>query len=325
MPTLPTIRSIASSSGRGPPPARRPWALPRLWPKLPTWLAWPWIGLAVLLGLLLAPAVGAQVSVVIKLAPPPLLVYAQPQVPGDDYIWTPGYWSWSDEQGAYFWVPGTWVLAPYKGFLWTPGYWAFERVGYRWHAGYWGVRVGFYGGINYGFGYHGSGYYGGRWDRGVFRYNRAVSNVNTRAVHLTYNAPVMVNKQVTRVSFNGGRGGTVARPTASEPRLQPTERTAPRPEQVQHEMTARGMATQRKTGPSETPQVAATPKPSEFVAPTVERARTAEEERPKRDKANPHRASQAQDAASAPHRPGKKASGANPDKPQREDAPRKDR
>ncbi|WP_396267010.1 hypothetical protein [Ideonella sp.] len=315
MPSLPTLGSIATSWGRRAFPASRP----------PTMTVVPWMGLAVLVGLLLPASADAQISVLIKLAPPPLLVYAQPQVPGDDYIWTPGYWTWSAEQNAYFWVPGTWVMAPNKGYLWTPGYWAFERVGYRWHSGYWGVRIGFYGGINYGFGYHGSGYDGGRWDRGVFRYNRAVSNVNRQTVHLTYNAPVMVHKQVTRVSFNGGREGTAARPTVSERRLQAAEHTAPRAEQVQHETAARGMVTQRHTGAHEAPQVAATPKPSEFVASAVERVRPAPDVRPKHDRAKPDKATPVQAAASAPHRPDKKASEAHPEKPRREDPPRKDR
>src|SRR5262249_47384317 len=36
--------------------------------------------------------------------PPPLPVYTQPPCPGDDYIWTPGYWAWADT--GYYWVPG---------------------------------------------------------------------------------------------------------------------------------------------------------------------------------------------------------------------------
>lgn len=129
MPTLPAIGSIASSSVGG-SSSCKPSPQPNLErPKPSARVMLPWMDLALTLGLLLPQAAGAQVSVVIKLAPPPLLVYAQPQVPGDDYIWTPGYWTWSDEQGAYYWVPGTWVMAPYKGFLWTPGYWAFDRVG----------------------------------------------------------------------------------------------------------------------------------------------------------------------------------------------------
>jgi len=47
--------------------------------------------------------------------------------------------------------------------LWTPGYWAWQNDAYVWYAGYWGPTVGFYGGIDYGFGYPGSGFYGGYW------------------------------------------------------------------------------------------------------------------------------------------------------------------
>jgi len=35
---------------------------------------------------------------------------------------------------------------------------------------YWGPVVGFYGGINYGFGYFGRGYEGGRWEHDHFYY-----------------------------------------------------------------------------------------------------------------------------------------------------------
>src|SRR6266567_3906836 len=107
----------------------------------------------------------AQVSVGISVtfAPPALPVYVQPFCPGPDYIWTPGYWAWDPDFG-YYWVPGTWVLAPYPGLLWTPGYWGWYEGAYVWYEGYWGPVVGFYGGINYGFGYNGFGYYGGYWD-----------------------------------------------------------------------------------------------------------------------------------------------------------------
>jgi hypothetical protein len=54
---------------------------------------------------------------------------------------------------GYFWVAGTWVLAPEVGLLWTPGYWAFEDGFYVWYPGYWATAVGYYGGIKYGFGY----------------------------------------------------------------------------------------------------------------------------------------------------------------------------
>ena len=49
---------------------------------------------------------------------------------------------------------------PTTGALWTPGDWGYGYGGYFWNAGYWGPYVGYYGGINYGFGYFGIGFYG---------------------------------------------------------------------------------------------------------------------------------------------------------------------
>src|SRR6185312_10563520 len=113
--------------------------------------------------------------------PPALPVYEQPPCPGENYIWTPGYWGWADT--GYYWVPGAWILAPYVDALWTPPYWEFVGSRYRWHRGYWGTHIGFYGGIDYGFGYTGRGFYGGYWNNGRFAYNRAVTNVTVTVVH----------------------------------------------------------------------------------------------------------------------------------------------
>ena len=112
----------------------------------------------------------AGVFISVGIAPPPLPVYEQPYCPGAGYIWTPGYWAYGDE--GYFWVPGTWVLAPQVGFLWTPGYWGWGGSAYIWHVGYWGPQIGFYGGVNYGFGYTGYGYEGGYWRGRNFYYNQ---------------------------------------------------------------------------------------------------------------------------------------------------------
>ncbi len=172
-----------------------------------------------------APA-AAQVSlgISVDLAPPPLPVYAQPPLPGPDFIWTPGYWAWDDFAAAYYWVPGTWVRAPRAGLLWTPPWWGWIGGSYVFHAGYWGPHVGFYGGVPYGFGYTGSGFQGGYWSGNHVFYNQAVTNV--RNVHITnvYRRDVTVNR-LTRVSYNGGPGGVQARPnrqdwlTAHEPHI----------------------------------------------------------------------------------------------------------
>ena len=126
----------------------------------------------------------ASVFVSVNFAPPPLPVYEQPLCPGPSYIWVPGYWAYGPY--GYYWVPGTWVMAPFIGALWTPGYWAWSGTVYVWHAGYWGPQVGFYGGIDYGFGYFGVGYMGGYWNHGAFYYNTAVTRVDTTIVTYTY-------------------------------------------------------------------------------------------------------------------------------------------
>ncbi len=94
-------------------------------------------------------------------APPPLPDYQQPELTEPGYEWTPGYWSYAPT--GYYWVPGVWVAPPFVGALWTPGYWGWYSGRYRFHHGFWGSHIGFYGGIDYGFGYTGSGYHGGYW------------------------------------------------------------------------------------------------------------------------------------------------------------------
>jgi len=78
----------------------------------------------------------AQVSISIRIGPPALPVYEQPLCPAEGYIWTPGYWAYDYDNGDYYWVPGTWVLAPELGFLWTPGYWGWGGDRFLFHEGY---------------------------------------------------------------------------------------------------------------------------------------------------------------------------------------------
>lgn len=183
-------------------------------------------GMVGLPALVLAPAASAQVSVgvgvgsggfgaslSIGMAPPPLLTYEQPMVPGPGYVWTPGYWAWSPA-GYFYWVAGAWVLPPALGLLWTPGWWGWDNGLYNWYPGYWAPAVGFYGGINYGFGYFGVGYSGGYWLNRRFYYNTAVSRVNTVIIHNTYvDRTVIRHVKGDRISYNGGAGGVNARPS----------------------------------------------------------------------------------------------------------------
>jgi hypothetical protein len=206
----------------------------------------------------------AQVGVAISVnfAPPDLPVYEQPLCPGPDYIWTPGYWAWDDEYG-YYWVPGTWVLAPEPNYYWTPAYWAWEGSSYRFFPGYWGPVVGFYGGIDYGYGYFGHGYEGGRWDRGHFYYNRSVTNVNVTEIHNVYNTTI-VNRTVNRVSYNGGNGGISARPSAQEETAMRERHIPAVSAQTQHVQEARSNPEMRASSNRGRPPIAATVKPGDF-------------------------------------------------------------
>jgi hypothetical protein len=225
--------------------------------------------------LVLPPPAAAAVSIGISvnIAPPPLPVYAQPVVPGPGYIWTPGYWAWDPDYGDYYWVPGTWVLPPQIGLLWTPGWWGWSGGYYRWHPGYWGTGVGFYGGVNYGFGYFGVGYVGGYWRGRDFYYNRAVNNVNVTNIRNVYvNRTVINNVNVNRVSYNGGRGGLTARPSAAQLRFANERHWSPTPMQIQQRDVAMRNPTQRFKANQGRPAVFATQRPGNFNGPHAVRA-----------------------------------------------------
>jgi hypothetical protein len=172
------------------------------------------VALAALLFVGLTPASSsAYIGISVGFAPPAIPIYAQPYCPAPGYIWTPGYWGWNGFD--YYWVPGVWVAPPRIGFLWTPGYWGYNGSHYFFNDGYWGPTVGFYGGINYGFGYGGYGYYGGEWAGNTFRYNTAVTRVNTSVIQNTYVNKNFVTATSSRASFNGP-GGATAKATAQE-------------------------------------------------------------------------------------------------------------
>jgi WXXGXW repeat (2 copies) len=184
---------------------------------------------------------------------------------GDGYIWTPGYWAWDDDAEDYYWVPGTWILAPEVGFLWTPGWWGWGGEAFIFHEGYWGPQIGFYGGINYGFGYFGEGYEGGRWDHGRFFYNRAVTNVNVTNIRNVYETRA-VNENRTRVSYNGGDGGINARPTPQQEAAARERHVSPVAAQNQHVQAARGNPQLRASANQGRPPIAATERPGAFNA-----------------------------------------------------------
>jgi hypothetical protein len=230
--------------------------------------------LPALLALILPALSMAQISIGISVdvPPPELPVYDQPPIPEDGYIWTPGYWAWSGDIQDYYWVPGTWVPAPEPDYLWTTGYWGTEGAVFFWHPGYWGPHVGFYGGVNYGWGYGGNGYEGGYWRGGHLFYNRAVNNISNVQVTNVYNKTVINNVAVNRVSYNGGNG-IRAQPTPEQSAAAHEHHIEVTPMQRQHEQAAHNNPSLRVSQNQGHPPVAATPRPGAFTGPGVVPAR----------------------------------------------------
>lgn len=219
---------------------------------------------------------GVLISVTV--APPVLPVYEQPFCPEAGWMWVPGYWAWGDD--GYYWVPGEWVPAPYVGALWTPPWWGWDDGHYIFHDGYWGNEVGYYGGIDYGFGYMGVGFVGGEWRDGGFAYNTAVMRVNTTVIHNTY-----VNDSIVRqstimnsrhVAYSGGPGGIRHEPSASERSAMSGRHTGPTQAQLQHVEAAQADRTSYAKVNGGHPHTLAMARPAEAIG----RARNSAPSRP---------------------------------------------
>lgn len=205
-----------------------------------------------------------DVSLSVSFAPPVIPVYVQPPLPAPGYLFVPGYWQWDGMD--YYWVPGTWVEPPVDGMLWTPGYWNYQDGFYVWSDGYWGPDVGFYGGVNYGFGYTGLGFQGGYWHGGAFFYNRAVANFGRVNIVNVYNTPVQVHES-SHVSFNGGQGGLRAQPTVDERRAMSEHHSPPTGIQMQHMQQARAMPAMHAKQNGGRPQILTTTRAGDFAHP----------------------------------------------------------
>jgi hypothetical protein len=201
-----------------------------------------WLFLALLFSLIPASSY-SQIVISVGFAPPELPVYVQPICPEPNLMWIPGYWAYSNDDGDYFWVPGTWVPAPQPGLLWTPHYWGWEGGRYIFHEGYWGRHVGYYGGVNYGFGYGGLGFAGGEWRGGSFAYNTAVVHVNETVIHTTYVDRTVVERGIVanpgHVAYNGGPGGIRHTASPAELTVAHERHVAPTSVQTQHIASAR--------------------------------------------------------------------------------------
>jgi hypothetical protein len=111
------------------------------------------------------------------------------------------------------------------------------------HPGYWGRHVGYYGGVNYGFGYMGIGFVGGEWHGRDFRYNTAVMHVNRERIRNVYEDRTIVNRYTVvndrHVAYSGGPGGIRHDPRPEERVAMREQHMAPSSFQQQHIQAAR--------------------------------------------------------------------------------------
>lgn len=86
-----------------------------------------------ILTLLAAGAVFAQLSVGIRIgAPPPVrVVRVQPRSPGEGYVFVAGYWY--PVRGHYKWHDGYWTRPAYEGAHWVGP----QHDGQQFYAGHW--------------------------------------------------------------------------------------------------------------------------------------------------------------------------------------------
>ncbi|MBA1229621.1 BcpO-related WXXGXW repeat protein [Pseudomonas viridiflava] len=71
---------------------------------------------------------------VIAPQPPPERVIEVEPAPRSGYVWSRGYWHWSD--GRYVPVHGHWV-AERPGYRYVHPHWESAGDGWHWHAGMW--------------------------------------------------------------------------------------------------------------------------------------------------------------------------------------------
>ena len=80
-----------------------------------------------------ASGASAQISLGIRIGPPPAprVVRVQPRRPGPDYVWVGGYWY--PVGSRYTWHNGYWTRPPYEGATWVGP----RHDGQQFYVGYW--------------------------------------------------------------------------------------------------------------------------------------------------------------------------------------------
>ena len=67
--------------------------------------------------------------------PPAAKTEVQPPKPDGDVVWVGGRWKW--QAPAWNWLPGRWVVKPYRNAIWVQGRWQQRGRAWIWVAGHW--------------------------------------------------------------------------------------------------------------------------------------------------------------------------------------------
>jgi hypothetical protein len=73
--------------------------------------------------------------VIVREAPPAIIVERRPPPPGQGHIWIDGYWNWNGRQ--YVWESGRWAVPPRERTIWIAPRYERHEQGYRYMPGQW--------------------------------------------------------------------------------------------------------------------------------------------------------------------------------------------
>jgi hypothetical protein len=73
--------------------------------------------------------------VIVREAPPAIIVENRPPPPGQGHIWIDGYWNWNGHK--YDWQRGHWAVPPHARAVWVAPRYEKHEQGYRYVPGQW--------------------------------------------------------------------------------------------------------------------------------------------------------------------------------------------
>src|SRR5882724_10811369 len=80
-------------------------------------------------------AIAPTGPIVVSSEPPPPRQEVVGVAPSAEKVWTPGYWSFTNNR--WVWMPGHWETRPSPAVVWVPGHWHRRVDGWVWTPGYW--------------------------------------------------------------------------------------------------------------------------------------------------------------------------------------------